>query len=167
MRLFFALRLPDEVKNRLAAFAPKADHFTLAFLGETERLDDAIAAGQTVRASPFELAISGSGAFPNTRRPHVLWLGVSEGKDPLCAVANQLCAALRERGFTLEDRPFRPHLTIGRVKPGSEKEARRTLERIPPGELARFTAREIALVRSVLGGRHGAEHTVLRTFELR
>jgi 2'-5' RNA ligase len=163
MRLFFALQLPDEVRKRIATFAPKADHFTLAFLGETDKLDDAIAAGQAVRASPFELAISGSGAFPNMRRPHVIWLGVSEGKDPLCAVANQLCAALRERGFGLEGRPFRPHLTVGRVKPGGEKEARRTLERIPAGELARFTAREFMLMQSELGPK-GAKHTALRAF---
>jgi len=96
----------------------------------------------------------------------VLWLGVTDGKDPLTAVADQLGAALRERGFKLDDRPFRPHLTIGRTKPGGDKAARRALEAVPKDELARFTAREIALVQSVLGP-NGAKHTVLRAFPLK
>ncbi|MCA1827085.1 MAG: RNA 2',3'-cyclic phosphodiesterase [Myxococcales bacterium] len=175
MRLFFALQLPDDVKERLAPFVQPSPaisftrveqlHFTLAFLGETDKLDAAIAAAQTVQAPPFDVAIQGRGAFPGLGRPRVLWLGVSDGKEPLCAAADKLCAALRERGFELEDRPFKPHLTIGRTKPGGDKEARRTLEKVPLGELARFTAREIALVQSVLGPK-GAKHTVLRAFPL-
>src|SRR5215470_17261032 len=140
MRLFFALQLPENVRERLAPLVPKADqlHFTLAFLGETGKLDDAIAAAQTVNAPSFDLAIAGRGAFPNERRPRVLWLGVSDGAQPLCDVAGQLCTALRGRGFALEDRPFKPHLTIGRVKPGGDRNARKTLDAIPVGELARF-----------------------------
>src|SRR3954469_4849928 len=109
MRLFFALQLPPEVENRLKPLARVSQlHFTLAFLGETSKLDDAIAAGQAVRGQPFELAIAGSGAFPDRRRPRVIWLGVSDGAQALCDLAGQLSTALRNRGFTLEDRPFKP-----------------------------------------------------------
>ena len=180
MRLFFALNLPDDVRSALqpaveAARRSGGDgvgftrveqlHFTLAFLGETGRFDDACAA---VPALPpaFELSIAGRGAFPGLGRPRVLWLGVGEGAQLLCDVADRLCASLRERGFRLDDRPFKPHLTLGRVKPRGDKLARRALEAVPAGELARFTAREIALVQSVLGP-GGAKHTVLRTFPLR
>ena len=177
MRLFFALQLPESVKERLAPFLRATEgvsftrveqlHFTLAFLGETEKLEDAIAAAQAVADLPqFELAIEGRGAFPSLGRPRVLWLGVSEGKTPLCELADKLCTALRQSGFKLDDRPFKPHLTIGRVKPRGDKDARRALEAVPKNELARFTAREITLVQSVLGP-NGAKHTVLRTFPLK
>ena len=165
MRLFFAMQLPPDVFEKLRPVAGKADHFTLAFLGETERVDDACAAASEVRGAPFEVAIAGAGAFPSPSRPRVLWLGVTGGAQPMIAVANALCAALRARGFALEDRPFRPHLTIGRVRPGGEKQARRTLESVPPGELARFVVSEFCLVQSVLGA-GGAKHTVLRRFPL-
>src|SRR2546430_8935907 len=169
MRLFFALQLPESVKEKLRDVAPRPEqlHFTLAFLGETERVDDALAAGSVVRECPaFELVIGGAGAFPSPSRPHVLWLGAMEGAPQLCAVAEKLRAALLERGFQLEERPFRPHLTLAHVKPGRQREARRTLASVPSGELARFNASEICLMQSVLGA-GGAKHTVLRAFTLR
>ncbi len=182
MRLFFALELPDQVRDKLRPVIDRARraapggvgftrveqlHFTLAFLGETERFDDACAAAAAVSDLPaFDLAIGGGGAFPSPSRPRVLWLAVTEGAAPLCAVAEKLAAGLRERNFALEDRKFRPHLTLGRVKPRGDREARRALESLPSGELVRFRAREIVLVQSVLGA-NGAKHTVLQAFALR
>jgi 2'-5' RNA ligase len=96
----------------------------------------------------------------------VLWLGVTDGARELCAVAERLCASLRERGFVLEDRPFRPHLTLGRVKPRGERGASLALATVPAGELARMRAGEISLVQSALGA-GGAKHVVLRSFALR
>jgi 2'-5' RNA ligase len=169
MRLFFALQLSDDAKSRLRpALSGIAQteqlHFTLAFLGEQP--ESALAriqeAAEAVRAQSFELAIAGTGAFPDLKRPRVLWLGVSEGVPQLTALAERLRGTLRERGFTLEDRPFRPHLTIARVK---DRRAVKALERVPAGELARMHAGEFTLVESVLG-RGGARHTVLRAFPL-
>lgn len=181
MRLFFAVQLPGEVKETLrpaleAARAAAGEsvgfgrveqlHFTLAFIGETDRLDDAAAAGEAVRVLPqFELAIGSRGAFPNMSRPRVLWIGATDGAPALAAVAESLTAGLRERGFKLEDRAFQPHLTLGRAKANGAREARRALEALPKSTLARFQVREIALVQSVLGG-GGATHTALRQFQL-
>src|SRR5256885_5342313 len=107
MRLFFAMQLPDDVREKLrpaldAARRAAGDavglgrigqlHFTLAFLGETDRVDDACAAAAEVRAPAFEVAIGGAGAFPSASRPRVLWLGVSQGAEQMIAVAEQLCA---------------------------------------------------------------------------
>src|SRR5439155_11905248 len=182
MRLFFAIQLTEQAREKLRPVLDAARraagegvgltrleqlHFTLAFLGETEKLDDAIAAAEGVRELPrFEVAIGGRGAFPGLGRPRVLWLGVTEGAQPMIAVAEELCAGLRERGFKLEDRPFKAHLTVGRVKPRGDREARRALEAVPPGELARFSVSEAVLMQSVLGP-GGAKHTVLRAFPLR
>jgi len=103
------------------------------------------------------------GAFPNTLRPRVLWLGVSTGAPELMETAERLRAELRRRGFQIEDRRFQPHLTIGRVRPRGEKLAKQALAAVAPGEFARWRAGEVNLVRSVLG-RGGATHTVERAF---
>src|SRR6266481_8399965 len=137
MRLFFALPVPTEAKEQLGpsldaarktgaegvSFTrPEQLHFTLAFLGEQPGPEEALAAGEILRETPaFELAISGVGAFPNTARPRVLWLGVSAGATELMETAERLRGELRRRGFQIEDRRFQPHLTIGRVRPRGEK----------------------------------------------
>jgi 2'-5' RNA ligase len=113
----------------------------------------------------FDVAIGGRGAFPGLGRPRVLWLGVTEGAAQMTAVADRLVTGLRERSFKLEGRPFKPHLTLGRVKPRGDRDARRALEAIPLGELAHFTAAEVVLVQSVLGP-GGAKHTVVHAFPL-
>src|SRR5512140_1881915 len=182
MRLFFALPLPAEVKERLrppleaarnaggegVGFTRIAQiHFTLAFLGEQPSADAALAAGEVLRDNEaFELAIGGAGAFPNTARPRVLWLGVIEGAAQLVVAAERLRRALQSGGFILEERPFRPHLTVGRVRPRGEKWARLGLAAIPPGELARCTVRVACLMQSVLG-KGGATHTAIETFGFR
>jgi len=179
MRLFFALPVPAEVQNRLRSVLEAARqaggegvsftrseqlHFTLAFLGEQPRPDEALAAGELLRDTrPFEIALAGVGAFPNTARPRVLWLGVSDGAAALMDAAERLRAALRQRGFQLEDRKFRAHLTIGRVRPRGERLAKQALAAVKPVEFARWTAQEASLVQSVLG-RDGATHTVMRAF---
>ena len=179
MRLFFALPVPSEAKERLrppldAARQAGEDgvsftkveqlHFTLAFLGEQPGPQEALAAGEILRETrAFELGLSGVGAFPNTARPRVLWLGLSAGAAELMEAAERLRSALRQSGFGIEDRKFRPHLTFGRVRPRGERFAKRGLAAVAPGEFARWTAREASLVQSVLG-RSGATHTVLRTF---
>lgn len=179
MRLFFALPLPAEVKERLRPALEEARkaggdgvgftrneqlHFTLAFLGEQPGADEALAAGASLREVPaFELALCGAGAFPNTARPRVLWLGVTAGAAELIAAAERLRAALQERHFEVEERKFQPHLTLGRVRPRGERSAKRALAAIAPTELARWTAREACLMQSVLG-KSGATHTVLHTF---
>ena len=173
MRLFFAIQLTEQVREKLRPALDAARraagegvgftrleqlHFTLAFLGDTEKLDDAIAAAQGVREVPrFEVAIGGRGAFPGLGRPRVLWLGVTEGGQQMIAVAEKLCTGLRERGFKLDGRPFKPHLTLGRVKPRGDRDARRALEAVPLGELVRFPVTEAVLMQSVLGP-GGAKH---------
>ncbi|HZX94120.1 MAG TPA: RNA 2',3'-cyclic phosphodiesterase [Myxococcales bacterium] len=182
MRLFFALPLPTDVKERLQPTLDAARraagesvgftrleqiHFTLAFLGEQPSPDKALAAGEVLRdQDAFELAIGGAGAFPNTARPRVLWLGVTEGAAQLMVAADRLRRALRDSGFMPEERPFRPHLTVGRVRPRGEKTARQALAAIAPGELARCTVRHACLMQSVLG-KSGATHTLVRAYEFR
>lgn len=109
-----------EVGRSLRWVPPDNLHFTLKFLGEitSPQLAGVAAAAKDVaaRAQGFRIALAGLGAFPSPRRPQVVWVGVTEGADRLIALAADLEAALHRLKFPKEVRPFRPHLTIARVR---------------------------------------------------
>ena len=134
MRLFLALNLPAAVRDAAyAAAAPlreagphvgwtRADnlHLTVKFLGEqadstVAPLLDALAPVARATA-PVLLSVGACGAFPNWRRPRVVWLGVRPDArlELLHHDVESVCAGL---GFALDGRPFRPHVTLGRVRP--------------------------------------------------
>lgn len=136
IRAFIAINLPPDVKRALAGVTatlggraprgsvrwvrPEQMHLTLRFLGDTplDRLPvlaaalDALAAGH----APFSMHLTGVGCFPNTRRPRVVWVGLGGEEAKLTALVAALEAALRPLGWPPEDKPFRAHLTLGRVK---------------------------------------------------
>lgn len=99
---------------------PKNFHITLAFLGEvaTERLPELFQSVEAVCAlhEPFDLSLESFGAFPSQRRPRVIKIGAGEGAHALTRLANDLADELELLGYRKEQRPFAPHLTIGRVK---------------------------------------------------
>ncbi|HWE22324.1 MAG TPA: RNA 2',3'-cyclic phosphodiesterase [Myxococcales bacterium] len=185
MRLFFSVPLPEKARTAAAAVlrtmqraaGEKAPlswtreeqlHFTIAFLGELP--EDALprltaAAAPCAELRSFNLELRGAGAFPNPRRPRVLWLGVGDGAQQLEQVAGRLCGGLREGGFTLEERPFRGHLTVARVRPGGERSVSRALRAVPPGAIAMFTVERLCLMQSQLSP-HGAKHTLVHETRL-
>lgn len=132
MRLFLALNLDDALRRqihgdldpvRVAApeirwTRPEQLHITLRFFGEVP--DDQVASltarfrDVARRHRSLSVDLTGLGAFPHWRRPRVVWLGV---RDPVRAgaVARDLETASVALGFGAEERPFRAHLTIGRV----------------------------------------------------
>lgn len=136
MRLFFAICFPEEVKDRLAEtvfdlsrqasgnFTRRENlHLTLAFLGETPRLRAAQEALSALRSSPFSLSTGELGQFRRAGGD-IYWLGFASC-PALSAVQEQLAGALKDAGFALEDRPFTPHLTLGRKvrpNPGFDRE---------------------------------------------
>lgn len=136
-RLFVALPLPDDAAERVAAIVHEvrgqalppgmhdvrwvrldAVHLTLRFLGPTpdERIPPTAEAVAAVaeRHGPIDLAIAGSGTFPPGPRPRTLWLGLTAGVDAIAALAGAVTAALARIGWPVDDRPFRPHLTLAR-----------------------------------------------------
>ncbi|MFL5264378.1 MAG: RNA 2',3'-cyclic phosphodiesterase [Anaeromyxobacteraceae bacterium] len=139
-RLFVALDPPDAVRRRAAALVAElrrkggraADevrwvaaenvHLTLQFLGAVP--DERVAAvteavrGAAAQAAPLELALSGAGGFPNGRRPRVLWAGLTGDVAALAALVTALGRALAPLGYAPEERPFSPHLTLGRARDG-------------------------------------------------
>jgi 2'-5' RNA ligase len=179
VRLFFAIELSNAVRVALDhAVAPLRAaepelawvragklHLTMKFLGDVddpgaERLAaaaDAVAA----RHRPFEMTLGGVGAFPNFRRARVVWMGVEH--DPrLELLHHDLELACGEAGFEVEGRPFRPHITLARVRTPL------TLERARPfARAARRVAyaasdevRALGLLESTLGSREAGYRCV-------
>lgn len=109
-----------EAAARLRWVAPEHLHLTLRFLGaltdaQVTRVVEA-AREAAAAASPFEVTLAGMGAFPSGRAPRAVWVGVTDGADRLAALAASLEAGLRRRRLPPADRPFRPHLTVARVR---------------------------------------------------
>ena len=133
MRLFVAVNLPEDTRRSALAATrtlresrlpvkwldQDALHVTLKFLGEVEKQGvEAIGRALTdaVRAvKPFDLGLGGLGAFPDSERPRVFWLGV-EHHPALELLANDVERALSPLGYLSELKPFQPHVTLGRAK---------------------------------------------------
>ncbi len=109
---------------------PKNMHLTLRFLGEIPEQDlqraSQAASVAAEKGSPFQIALCGLGAFPSLSSPRVVWMGIEQDK-PLVLLERALSQELESAHFPLPDKPFRPHLTLGRVK---SKRGKRELERL-------------------------------------
>jgi RNA 2',3'-cyclic 3'-phosphodiesterase len=75
------------------------------------------AASAVAAAPPMTLRLAGGGRFGSLRRPQVAWAGLEGDVEPLVELAGRLSLAARKLGLPAEDRPFRPHLTLGRWRP--------------------------------------------------
>lgn len=191
-RLFVALPLPEdavaaltEAQDRLRRALPgralrwtQPDqmHLTLQFLGNVvaSRVPDLEAALRHAinpdAARPFPLHLDGLGAFPNLRRPRVLWAGLGGDSEALAALQTRVAAACAP--FLAEARPdrggFQPHLTLARVKDRAGRAARdagAALARSPAPPSVAWTATELRLLRSVLHP-SGAVHSLLARLPL-
>lgn len=133
-RLFIAVPLPDAVRDRVAAcidaltaaelpvrwIDARNGHLTLHFLGETEP-EIAELLRMTLRSAiapheAFDLRTAEPGAFPSLRRPRVLWLGLWGPTHRLESLYNDIGDFLDDFGLEIEDAPFHPHITLGRVR---------------------------------------------------
>lgn len=169
IRTFIAVELPQEIHDRLQQLqdhfrASMPDvrwtkhgsvHLTLKFLGDVQvsRID-AISGGLRDIAgqfSPFIMSLAGMGAFPNSRRPRIVWVGVEKGADRLIEITKLIEASMKRLGFPREKRPFRLHLTVGRIRRLTDPAAMtKALERSRVGELGEFTVERISLIKSQL-----------------
>jgi 2'-5' RNA ligase len=93
-------------------------HITLKFLGEvaSQQLAEIIRQLEEVSFNSFHLNFDRFGVFPHTKKPRVIWLGVSEGYTQLTDLAQIIETRLVPIGYSREKRKFSPHLTLGRVK---------------------------------------------------
>jgi 2'-5' RNA ligase len=179
LRLFMALDLPPAVRSSLEEVQRElkrtgADvrwvripsiHLTIKFLGQVEagKVEEIRQAVEpAVQACPaLSLHPAGTGVFPGSRNPRVVWVGLRGDLERLGALAGEVDQALTGLGFQAEKRPFKPHLTLGRVKSGRNKAG------LMEGVLSlagfkgpEFQARELILFRSELKP-SGAIYTAL------
>lgn len=146
--------------------APEGLHVTLLFLGEVDNRElhavcKEVAAVAATEA-PFVLRVGGVGAFPNARRPKVVWGGITDGAEPLL----RLNAGLEERMFELgcyrkEERGYTPHLTLGRA--AGDSDAALLAAELPKRltwDGGRFAVDEVLVFSSDMG-RGGPVYTVI------
>jgi 2'-5' RNA ligase len=169
MRIFVAIELPvtiaesigqiqAELKqllppNSVRWMRPNRIHLTLKFIGEVasntlEEYRSALVEG-VGGVKGFPVQIAGFGCFPNIRRPRVLWLGVEERSGSLDKMQATIEERVEQLGISRDNRPFKPHLTLGRVKRQDSRLARE-LREFTPGSIGSFEVREITLFRSEL-----------------
>jgi 2'-5' RNA ligase len=184
-RVFVAVRLPAELAREVGETQEALRrriidvkwveienlHLTLRFFGELGA-SQVEQAGRVVRevtaaTTAFPLELSGVGAFPDRGRPRVVWVGIGTGAGELVELARRLDGGFERAGLGGEDRPFRAHLTIGRLRGPDRRRGRRGRPAQPPtppqaipeiqaaleaascGPLAMRVA-EVAVVESVL-----------------
>ena len=184
MRLFVAVNIPPSVRDAIYADAEplraattgirwvssSALHVTLKFLGErddslVEPFQRAIVSVAT-RHAPVAVETTHIGAFPNFRRPRVVWVGMT-GEHVLQALARDIDRALAPLGIPAETRVFQAHLTLGRVKsdltPVDAAAVTAVAER--RGAPRAFTVETVDLMRSELGA-GGSRYSVLAAMPL-
>ena len=193
MRLFVAIDLDPEIRERLARFseglrilAPdvrwtpaESWHITLKFIGEVdpgtfERVKDQL---ERVAAAPASIGVRGTGFFPAPRSARVFWAGV-QADTSLIAVAEGVDRVLGAIGIPFEERAFTPHLTLARSgsgRPGRDKEDRannkfaklqQRLDKMPEADFGTMTAREFILYQSKTSPK-GSVYTKLAGYQLK
>jgi RNA 2',3'-cyclic 3'-phosphodiesterase len=191
VRLFIALETDEAMQQAVAAVqrslrqrgdmpvrwvAPAQVHLTLQFLGNVvaAHLPSLMAAlAPAVAPHPAMLLRAGEvGAFPSVDAPRVLWLGVRGADDSLLSLQQAVRDAVRGvEGVVADRKPFRAHLTLGRVRAGRRDmpglaAVATALDRpvaVPP---TAWPVRSVALIRSVLGP-GGSRYTIVERFPLR
>jgi len=178
VRAFVAIAMGKDVRARLtetmgslqragahvAWVAPANIHLSLAFLGNVTwdmvpligaALDEAAAA-----CAPFSLAVAEVGSFGSARSPRVIWAGVRES-PALRELQGRVARGIMALGLTIEEREYRPHLTLGRVRSSRGRdELVQAMAAVAGQEFGRIEAREVLLMKSRLLPA-GAEHSVV------
>jgi 2'-5' RNA ligase len=134
MRTFIAVELPEQIKKQIEALQaplkktnafvswvkPGNIHITLKFLGEVPegKIDEVFSATELALkgARGFKMNLKGMGAFPDLRRPRVIWVGAEKGGEELSGMADRIAEEMEKIGYPKEKRKFSPHFTVGRLK---------------------------------------------------
>lgn len=123
-------------QNRISWIPPENWHVTLYFLGDTPSeaipiLEQAIDQAFS-NFGKFDAEISGLGVFPNQRNPKVMWFGV-DNLNPMLPAWQKLGESLRAQGFEFDQKPFKPHLTVARIRNINNLQAIREIQDIYSG----------------------------------
>jgi len=169
LRSFLAIELPKSIQKKIEEVQrdlkisradvkwvrPENIHLTLKFLGNVEesRFEPILQSiGSLIqRTSPFPVKVQGMGAFPHSKNPRVIWMGLIDETKGLTTLQKSLEGALEKIGFEPEGRPFQPHLTLGRVRTSRGKDDLiGKMEKHREEEFGDVEAGEIVLFKSEL-----------------
>ena len=169
MRAFIAIEIPQAVKEGMTGVwdrlknagvdagwsRPEGVHLTLKFLGEVreERVPEIVQALALALAGTerFQLGVEGVGLFPNPASARVIWLGLTGDIETLATLQAAVEQAMTGLGFKRDERPYRPHLTLGRIKLIRKRPA--WLERLAEvrnSKLPGFEVAAVSLIESTL-----------------
>ena len=179
IRTFIAIKLPEkilpsvkQIRNGFKSQGIRAKwvkveniHITIKFLGDIKITD----VGKIIRSitlaakksKPITLSVKGAGVFPRVKRPRVIWAGITGEVSALFDLQNRVEENLEAIGFPKEPRPFKGHLTIGRIKGETDaKKLVNAMEQFKGFESESFMADHIFLIKSELK-QSGAVYTDL------
>jgi 2'-5' RNA ligase len=183
LRLFIAIDTPPEIKSRVStvqdtlksahaqvSWEPESKlHATVMFLGATDEnlVPEIIAALETIgRSAPaLLLRYRAVGCFPTVRDPKVVWIGIEDMSGDLASLHGRIELAMENLGFKREHRPFKPHLTLGRVKGMHHLRSLLTMMETITFESQPVTIRELVVVKSELRPT-GSVYTILKSIPL-
>lgn len=180
IRTFIAIELPEniissilKVQDGIRSYGLKASwvrreniHLTLKFLGDINTSDIENIGKEIVEAAkeypPLNLTAKGMGVFPSIKRPRVIWIGITGQIHRLMVLQKTLDKRLETIGFPRENRPFKGHLTIGRIKRKIDSQRLMTAFReFGEFESETFTANKLVFFKSELNP-SGAIYTKLK-----
>lgn len=167
MRLFVAVPVPEDMKEKLAEVQekiakisdaklvePENLHFTVKFLGEVNEKKTREIMKTLEKScrnfSPFDISIAGVSAFPSRNYARVIWISVTEGFQELESLINAVDEELSHMGFD-KDKEHIPHLTLARVRSGMNNAELITLLKIlEKTEIGKMKVNEVKLMKSIL-----------------
>jgi len=179
IRTFIAVEIPEKVISSIARVQegiknygfkirwvrPESIHLTLKFLGNIEAADTENIGRAVYEAAktftPLSLKAKGVGVFPGIKRPRVVWVGITGQLETLVRLQKTLDKNLEAIGFPKEKRPFKGHLTLGRIKKKIDTNTFiEALDTFGNFETETFTADRVVLYKSELKA-SGAVYTKL------
>lgn len=183
IRIFLAVKIPKDLQDKVLEIQkqlkkqnpdvkwvePENFHYNLKFFGhvtgsELNKIQQAVKK-VIKKHEPFSIEIAGIGTFPSPTSPRVIWLGTKKGTNEITDLANELDDEFSKSGFEAESRPFRPHLTLGRIRSTQNKQNLikkiRDIEHINIGA---FEVNEVVIFQSKLSraGPTYVEHSKFR-----
>ncbi|NMB41334.1 MAG: RNA 2',3'-cyclic phosphodiesterase [Firmicutes bacterium] len=189
MRAFLAINLDHKIREELTEIqkelkgkikgirrvAPRLLHITIKFLGKINEEQVALMKAPlrklASRTSSFKISLAGLGAFPSPARPRVIWIGISDGRKALVDLAKEIEKIYEDLQFKdatarINNKKYRPHLTIGRKKRSEIFEAEPSVFTEPWECKTKLNIDSIYLMKSVLRPT-GPLYTPLQKFLLK
>jgi RNA 2',3'-cyclic 3'-phosphodiesterase len=185
-RMFVAIDLTEEIRDRIkrtqdlleqagwrSRWVPRERmHMTVRFYGDlpvptVEQLQEELRA-RLARQPAFELRVSRVGAFPGPNRPRTLWLGIDDRFEQLGNLRKAVDGSSAAVGIEPEPGPYRPHLTVGRLRHDfkvDEDDAIEAFQEFGAYEPLFWVPDQVKLVKSKFG-RGGVQYTVVESFSL-